>query len=110
MQGVKQASDEIDRYIASGSTNVNGWVVSSLFGDRAFYAGDWLKRAAGARAGIYGNSANEATYPMARVLLNGEELDCSKHNYTLTFPKGQLPPVNALWSVTMYGGKSQLLI
>jgi hypothetical protein len=40
----------------------------------------------------------------------GETLDGSKHNYTITFPAGQLPPVNAFWSVTMYDGKTQLLI
>ena len=45
---------------------VNGWSVGSFFGDRAFYNGDWLLRAAGAKAGIYGNDAVEATYPLTK--------------------------------------------
>jgi hypothetical protein len=49
-------------------------------------------------------------YPMTKTTANGETLDASKHSYTLTFPAGQLPPVNAFWSVTMYDGKTQLLI
>ena len=89
---------------------MNGWHISSAFGDRAFYNSDWLLRAAAAKAGIYGNDAAEATYPMARMLADGTPLDGSKHRYTLTFAKGQLPPVNAFWSVTMYDGKTQLLI
>ena len=83
---------------------------ASLFGDRAFFNGDWLMRAAAAKGGIYGNDAVEAMYPMTKTLADGEPLDGSKHNYTLTFPAGQLPPVNAFWSVTMYDGKTQLLI
>ena len=84
--------------------------IGALFGDSAFYNGDWLKRAAAAKGGIYGNDAIEAMYPMARTDATGEALDGSKHNYTLTFPAGQLPPVNAFWSVTMYDGNTQLLI
>ena len=108
--GMKAGSDAVDKFIASGSKDINGWQVGSWFGDRAFYNGDWLRRAGGARAGIYGNTAIEACYPATRVLPNGDAVDTSKHNYATTFAAGQLPPVNAFWSVTMYDGKSQLLI
>ena len=47
---------------------------------------------------------------MTRSLPDGTPLDGSKHKYTLTFPAGKLPPVNGFWSVTMYDGKTQLLI
>jgi hypothetical protein len=108
--GMKDGDAKVDEYLAKGQKNINGWKVGSLFGDRAFYQGDWLKRAAAARGGIYGNDAVEAMYPMTKTLAGGELLDGSKHNYTLTFAKDQFPPVNAFWSVTMYDGKSQLLI
>jgi len=107
---MKEGDDKVDKYLASGMKDINGWKVGSLFGDRAFYNGDWLKRAAAAKGGIYGNNAEEAMYPMTRVDATAQVLDGSKHNYTLTFPAGQLPPVNAFWSVTMYDGKTQLLI
>ncbi len=110
MAGVKEGEAKIKQYLESGQKNINGWKVGSLFDDSAFYNGDWLKRAAAAQAGIYGNDAAEAMYPMTKTLANGEPLDGSKHKYTLTFAAGQLPPVNAFWSVTMYDGKSQLLI
>jgi hypothetical protein len=108
--GMKAGSDAVDKYIASGATDMNGWQVGAFFGDSDFYKGDWLKRAAAAKAGIYGNTAIEAMYPQTRKTVTGEELDTSKHKYTLTFAKGQQPPVNAFWSVTMYDGKTQLLI
>ncbi len=107
---MKEGDGKVDEYLATGMKDIDGWKVGSLFGDNSFYRGDWLKRAAAAKGGIYGNDAVEAMYPMTRVDAAGETLDTSKHNYTLTFPAGQLPPVNAFWSVTMYDGTSQLLI
>jgi hypothetical protein len=108
--GMKDGEGKVEKYLASGQKDVNGWKIGSLFGDRQFYSGDWLKRAAAAKGGIYGNDAVEAVYPMTKTLANGEVLDASKHKYTITFPAGQFPPVDAFWSVTMYDGKSQLLI
>lgn len=108
--GMKEGDDKIQKYLADGITKENGWNVGSLFGDRAFFSGDWLKRAGAAVGGIYGNDAAEAMYPMTRVTADGQTIDTSKHNYTLTFAKGGFPPVNAFWSVTMYDGKNQLLI
>lgn len=107
---MKEGDDKITKYLDSGMKNINGWKVGALFGDSAFYNGDWLKRAAAAKGGIYGNDGIEAMYPMARDDADGNPLDGSKHNYTLSFAAGKLPPVNAFWSVTMYDGKSQLLI
>ena len=107
---MKEGDDKVGEYLSKNVKNINGWNIGSLFGDSVFYNGDWLKRAAAAKNGIYGNDAIEAMYPMTRNDATGNTLDGSKHSYTLTFAAGQLPPVNAFWSVTMYDGKTQLLI
>jgi hypothetical protein len=110
VEGMKAGDEKVVKLLSSGVKDVNGWKIGAFFGDRAFYKSDWLKRAAAVTYGLYGNDPAEAMYPYARVDANGETLDSSKHNYTLTFPAGQLPPVNSFWSVTIYDGKSQLLI
>ena len=108
--GMKDGDAKVTHAADTLGKDVNGWKISSPFGDRAFFNGNWLLRAAGAKAGIYGNDAVEATYPMTKTLADGTPLDGSQHDYTITFPKGQFPPVNAFWSVTMYDGKTQLLV
>jgi hypothetical protein len=111
VEGVKAGEAKIAQAIAGTGKNINGWTLGGLAGgNSAFFHGDWLKRAATAKAGIYANDPVEAAYPLTRIDAAGETLDGSKHNYTLTFPTGQYPPVNAFWSVTMYDGKTQLLI
>jgi hypothetical protein len=108
--GMKEGDEKVTRFLASGMKNINGWNIGSFFGDRAFFKSDWLMRAGAAKGGLYGNDAVEAVYPLTRTDATGKPLDGSKHDYTLTFPAGQLPPVNSFWSLTMYDGKSQLLI
>lgn len=107
---MKQGDDKVDKWLANGNKNINGWNVGSFFGDETFYNGDWVMRAGAAKGGLYGNDAVEAMYPYTRTDATGEPLDGSKHKYTITFAPGQLPPVNAFWSVTMYDGKSQFLV
>jgi hypothetical protein len=108
--GMKEGDDKVDKFQTSGNKNINGWNVGAFFGDKDFFKTDWVMRAGAAKGGLYGNNAEEAMYPYTRTDGKGETLDGGKHNYTITFPAGQLPPVNAFWSVTMYDGKSQLLI
>jgi len=108
--GIKEGYEAIDKQRNEIGKEVNGWRVGSAFGDRAFYHGDYTLRAAAALAGIYGNDAIEAMYPLAVTDSTGAKLDGSKSNYTITFPANAYPPVNAFWSVTMYDGKTQLLI
>ena len=108
--GMKQGDGKVDKWLASGNKNINGWNVGAFFGDEAFFNGDWVMRAGAAKGGLLGNDAVEAMYPYTRTDATGELLDGSKHKYTITFAPGQLPPVKAFWSVTMYDGKSQFLV
>ncbi len=81
-----------------------------VFGTRAYLKNNYLYRMAGAVVGIYGNSKEEAMYPFYGVDGDGNKLDGTTNQYTLHFTKGELPPVNAFWSLTMYKLPQSLLV
>jgi hypothetical protein len=80
-----------------------------VFGTRAHLKNNYLYRMAAAVLGIFGNSKEEALYPMYGVDAAGQKLN-GANRYTLHFAPGQLPPVHAFWSLTMYELPSQLLV
>jgi hypothetical protein len=82
---------------------------ADVFGTRAYLKNNYLYRMAAAVLGIYGNSKEEAVYPLYGVDQAGEPLS-GVNKYALRFPPGQLPPVNAFWSLTMYGLPESLLV
>lgn len=81
-----------------------------FFGTREFLKNNYLYRFMGAKLGLYGNTREEAIYPAYFVDGDGQKPDAAAHRYELRFEKGQLPPAQAFWSLTMYDGKTQLLV
>ena len=81
-----------------------------LFGTREYLKNNYLYRMAAAVLGIYGNSKQEAMYPIYAVDADGQKLDAANNRYTLRFAPRQLPPVNAFWSLTMYELPASLLV
>jgi hypothetical protein len=67
----------------------------------ARFGTDYFTRLAVAKSNIFVNLQTETKYFYQDLDAEGERLNGSKA-YTMTFPKGQLPPVNGFWSLTLY--------
>lgn len=63
---------------------------------------DYLARACTAMKGLGALASEEALYALGDFDASGEQFDGS-HRYVLRFPAGRLPPVDAFWSVSIYG-------
>jgi hypothetical protein len=79
------------------------------FGTREYLKNNYLYRMGAAVIGIFGNSAQEAMYPVLSVDADGKKLN-GANSYAIRFAPGQLPPVNAFWSMTMYDFPAQLMV
>ena len=82
----------------NGRSAGNGWNTQD---NNAKWGTDYLNRAAMSKSSMYGNKPDETKYfyveyDGAGKLLNGANA------YTITFAKGQVPPVKGFWSVTLY--------
>jgi hypothetical protein len=62
---------------------------------------DYFTRTALAKSNIFVNKANETKYFYQDRDVSGERLNGDKR-YSVTFPKGGLPPVKGFWSMTLY--------
>ena len=102
----KPAQDKIAAWfkegIAAGDAKLeNGWVFTTKTG---LYGTNYIQRATVAWYGLGANRPEDAVYPTSE----GPEI-LQKYNgankYVLHFDKGQMPPVDGFWSVTMYNAK-----
>jgi hypothetical protein len=82
----------------NGQSAGNGWTSPA---NNATFGTDYYHRAGAVKADPYDNKRNETMYFYTDNDTQLQQLD-GNSSYTVTFPKGQLPPVKGFWSLTMY--------
>jgi len=78
---------------------VNGWSMNT--DTMGVYGNYYLKRAIVAQLGLGANLPEDAIYPANLADESGKPLD-GANKYTLHFDKGETPPADAFWSITLY--------
>jgi hypothetical protein len=99
----KLAQVEILEYFKKAGVRVNGWMSITKTG---IYGTDYLHRALITAIGLGANRPQDAVYPLGEKDGNGNDFDAASKKYVMHFDKGQMPPVNGFWSLTMYDATS----
>ncbi|MEI2415991.1 DUF1254 domain-containing protein [Orrella sp. JC864] len=94
------AGERIREALTRAGTGYNGW--RTVLRGIGTYGTDYTQRAAIAYAGLGANTIEDAIYPVALMDEEGELLD-GRRDYVIHFRKDELPPVNAFWSINLYG-------
>jgi len=94
----KPGLEKIVAHMKDGGKVMNGWVYPDPGG---VYGTDYLQRATVTYFGLGCNRNKDAIYPISESTADGKPYN-GANRYTMTFPKGQMPPVNGFWSLTMY--------
>jgi hypothetical protein len=92
--------------LAAQAARNHGWTTPGA--SIGSYGTDYTTRAAVAQVGLGANTREEAVYPTALTDSLGRPFD-SSGSYRIVFPAGQLPPVRAFWSLTLYNGAGYLV-
>jgi hypothetical protein len=78
--------------------DVNGWGFTTKTG---LYGTDYLMRALVTAIGLGANRPQDAVYPTSLKDAEGKAYE-GANKYVIHFDKGQTPPVEGFWSITMY--------
>ncbi len=92
------AQSILDRQKYNGGKNINGWGILFEIGN---YGNNYINRALVAQHGMWANIPEESMYFMAHTDCEGRLLN-GNQDYRIHFPAGQLPPVDAFWSISYY--------
>lgn len=95
------AQQKILSHFQSAGTSANGWTFTTQAG---VYGTDYLQRAFITAIGLGANRPQDAVYPTSEVDGDGQPYS-GEHQYVVHFAKGQTPPADAFWSITMYNGQ-----
>jgi len=102
-RGIEQAATEGQRLMAwkvpTLARVANGWSMNA--DTMGVYGNYYLKRAIVSQVGLGANLPEDAVYPLNITDKTGQPLD-GANQYRIHFAKGDIPPVDAFWSVTLY--------
>jgi len=102
LQDVPKVSFEtIMAHFKSAGRVENAWVFTTKTG---LYGTDYLQRALVTAIGLGANRPQDAVYPTSEVDAEGKPYDGS-NKYVMHFNKGEMPPVDGFWSLTMYNAE-----
>ena len=82
----------------NGRSAGNGWNSPV---NNAAWGTDYLNRAGSAKSNMWDNKPDETKYIYRDFDSQGQQLH-GRSLYSVTFPKGQTPPVKGFWSLTLY--------
>lgn len=94
----KELIDPLFQFQYNGKRIDTGWTVPA---NAAEWGTDYLNRTAISKSSMYQNTAAETQYNLREFDSDGNAFDGAKQ-YSITFPKGQVPPVKGFWSLTLY--------